>query len=456
MKISELIRNSKLSTFQLTTIIVAMALTVLEGYDSALLVFTAPYVRHDFNASLSEVGALVSASLIGMVIGSIVVAPIADRIGRRGIAIVGSLVVTVGMIWAAFCGDVPDLFCARILTGLGLGGMLSVVGVTAAEYSNGVVYRFVMAVYAAGINIGAVAGALGVGPILDATHNWRDAFYIGIGLSVVAVIMSIVMFPESVSWLAMHRSPKSLERLNVILKRMGHEPLKDFPPDSDTPKAAQGAVRTVFSGRLLGLTLLMMVGYLAFMFVFYFMNSFAPTMVTQLNPLNGVPNAALAPSTTMSLALGGIAGTLVFGLVATKINPRILTPIFLIVGLGGVIWFGYVLTHIPAAYYELFMASFFFSAGVAGFYQIIPALYPVLARSTGNGIILGVGRIGGIVAPILAGVAADNQMAASTMFTLFASPLIISALTVVILAAIEANRRRHGIAEVDSGLGTAS
>lgn len=440
MKITELIAGSRMSRFQIVAIVIAIVLTVLEGYDDAMIVFVAPYVTKEFASSASMIGVVLSGSLIGMVIGSIVVAPIADKVGRRIIAIIGTAIVAVGMVISPLAHDMNGLLLGRIVTGLGLGALISVVGVIAAEYSNRRVYPIVMAIYAAGINIGAVLGAVVIGPLLPA-DGWRFGFWVGVVLSVIAFVLAIILFPESIAWLAARRKPGSLDRLNKTLARMGHQPLPDLPADQLSARDSKGAIATVFSKKLVGQTVLMIVGYVAFLVVFYFANNWAPNTLAE-----ATKNPALAAPTTLSLGLGGIVGTLVFGFITTRVNPRILTPIFLVVGAVGVAMFGSIETRLPSSLFELFVSSFFFSAGVAGFYQIVPQLYPTLARATGYGIVAGAGRIGGIASPILAGAAFDAHMSVSTVFVIFALPLVVSALTVIALAAVESAQRKRAAA----------
>jgi MFS family permease len=436
MKVTELIAGSKMSRFQILAVATAIVLTVLEGYDSAMMVFVAPYVTKQFASSASMIGLVLSGALIGMVAGSVLVAPIADKIGRRRIAIVGTVVVTIGMLASPFATDMTGMLWARIITGLGVGALISVVGVIAAEYSNRRVYPVVMAIYSAAINIGAVLGAVIIGPLLP-VQGWRFAFWVGVVLSVIAFVLAVALFPESIAWLAARRKPGSLERLNSTLARMGHDPLPGLPENQLPPREGSSALRTVFSKQLIGQTVLMIVGYISFLVVFYFANSWAPNTLAA-----ATKNPALAAPTTLSLGLGGIIGALVFGFISTRVNPRILTPIFLIVGAAGLALFGFIETNLPASLIELFVASFFFSAGVTGFYQIIPKLYPTLARATGYGIVAGAGRIGGIASPILAGAAFDAHMPVPSVFVIFALPLAVSALTIVGLSALESAQRR--------------
>jgi MFS family permease len=315
--------------------------------------------------------------------------------------------------------------------------LLSVVGVIAAEYSNRRVYPIVMSIYAAGINIGAVLGAVLVGPLLP-EHGWRYGFWIGVVFSVIAIVIATVAFPESISWLAARRKPGSLDRLNRTLGRMGHAPLPLLPDDQLPARDRRGALRTVFSSKLVAQTLLLVLGNIALLVSFYFANSWAPNTLAETTR-----NPAIAAPTTLALGLGGILGTVVFGFISTRVSPRVLTPIFLIVGAVGIAIFGSIEAQVGGALTEIFAASFFFSSGVAGFYQIAPRLYPTLARATGYGIVTGAGRLGGIAAPILAGAALDAHISVPVVFVIFALPLVVSALCLVVLVAVESVQRRH-------------
>ena len=352
MNIAEVIAGSRMSRFQILAIVVAIVLTILEGYDTAMMVFAAPYVTKEFASSSSMIGVVLSGALIGMVIGSILVAPIADRVGRRGIAIVGTVIVLAGMLIAPFATDMGGILLSRIVTGLGVGALISVVGVIASEYSSRRAYPVVMAVYAAGINIGAVVGAVVIGPVLPQL-GWRFAFWAGVVLSAIALLLAVLLFPESIAWLAARRKPGTLDRVNRMLARMGHPPLPELPQSEQRAKDTTGALRIVFSRRLIAQTLLMIVGYIAFLLVFYFVNSWAPNTLA-----TATQEPSFAAPTTMSLGLGGVVGTLVFGFISIRVNPRILTPIFLVIGAIGVAAFGPIQTSIPFAFAEIFTALY--------------------------------------------------------------------------------------------------
>ena len=445
MRITEHIASSRMSGLQIRTIIVAIGLVVLDGYDVALASFAAPYIEQDFGVSKTALGLVLSGALIGMLFGSIVVAPFADRIGRRNMGVFAASTIAVGMLIGPFAHaeiGIGPLVVSRIVTGVGVGALVSVTGVILAEYTGRRVYALVMAIYAAAVNIGGLFGSLIVGPMLGA-NGWQFGWWVGFVLSVLAAVATFFLLPESLAWLAEGRRTDSLPRLNLLLTKMGQPTLAALPQSEDEAVKQSGAIRTIVSGRLLWQTLVMVVSYVAFMISFYFMTTWSPVTVAGANQ-----NPALAPQLVVAFSLGGILGSVVFGFIGNRVNVRILTPIFLVLATAALSFFGLNGPAMPGAWWALLVASFFVSAGTAGFYAIVPTLYPTLARSTGFGIVIGIGRFGGIMAPILGGIAFDAGWGMGIAFTVFALPMLVAAAGVLTLhLGLKRSSRRRAAAE---------
>ncbi|WP_234536639.1 MFS transporter [Streptomyces shenzhenensis] len=430
MRTTDHLAQEKMSGLQIRAVVVAIALIVLDGYDVSLTSFAAPYVEKGFGVSKAELGLVMSGALIGMLVGSIIVAPLADRIGRRKMGVLSAATIAVGMFIGPFAtpetGTWP-LVLSRVVTGVGLGCLVAVAGVVLAEYTGKRVYSLVMALYAAAINIGGLLGAMIVGPMLGA-HGWQFGWWVGFAVSAVAAVATFVFLPESLAWLSENRRPDSLPRLNALLAKMGRPAVEAHPEPDPTAVRAKGSLRTVFTGRTGFYTLLMMVGYLAYMLSFYFMTNWAPSTVADANH-----NPALAPQLVAAFSIGGILGNVLFGYLGGKFNVRLLTPVFLVLATAALSLFGIAGPGMPTAWWTLFLASFFLCAGTAAFYAIVPTLYPTLARSTGFGVVIGFGRFGGIAAPIVGGAAFDAGMGMGAAFTVFALPMLVAGLCVLAL-----------------------
>ncbi|MGW2336451.1 MFS transporter [Streptomyces sp. NPDC001685] len=404
MRITDHIPQERMSGLQVRAIVIAIALVVLDGYDVSLTSFSAPYIERGFGVSKAELGLVMSGALIGMLVGSIIVAPLADRFGRRRMGVMATVTIAAGMFIGPFAsqdtGTWP-LVVSRIVTGVGVGCLVAVVGVILSEYTGKRVYALVMAVYAAAINIGGLLGSMIVGPMLD-SRGWQFGWWIGFALSAVAAVATYALLPESLVWLSEGRRTDSLQRLNALLAKMRRPALTALPETDSTGVRAKGTLRTVFTGRTGFYTLLMSVGYVAYMLSFYFMTNWAPSSVASAND-----NPALAPQLVTAFSIGGILGNVLFGFLGGRINIRFLAPVFLVLATVTLSLFGIVGSGMPTAWWTLFLASFFVCSGTAAFYAIVPTLYPTLARSTGFGVVIGIGRFGGIAAPVVGGAAFD-------------------------------------------------
>ena len=120
-----------------------------------------------------------------MAIGSIVLGNVADRIGRRP-TILGCLVVmAVGMFMATTVSGLVDLSIWRIVTGLGIGGMLAAINAVAAEFSNARRRHLSVSLMSIGYPVGAVVGGLVAARLLRG-NDWRTVFYFGSAVTATA------------------------------------------------------------------------------------------------------------------------------------------------------------------------------------------------------------------------------------------------------------------------------
>lgn len=97
-------------------------LNMLDGYDLVAMAFTANAVSVGFGLSGAQLGWLLSAALLGIGIGSILLAPLADRFGRRRLLIVALAIDLMGLIMTALSASFGEL----------LGGASSQVSASAA------------------------------------------------------------------------------------------------------------------------------------------------------------------------------------------------------------------------------------------------------------------------------------------------------------------------------------
>jgi MFS family permease len=422
MDVFETLKVRRMSMPQYLTVAVGLVLVVLDGYDIALTSFSSPYIAAGFHIKPTELGMVGSGALVGLFIGASGLAPFGDKVGRRTTALVGSVLAALGMLISAEAHSLHTLIAGRIVTGAGIGALIAGVAIIFSEYVSRKAYAFVMALYAAGIPVGTYVGSKWVGPVV-AEHGWRAGFEVGAWATAICIPLTVLFIPESLAYLAVSRRKGALERFNKMLGRLGIAPVSELPV-AENLREVKFPVAEVLKGRLLVRTVLAALAYFLFMLSFYFATNWAPKYIADVthNPLT-------APHLMNSFSIGALIGVFVFAVVTAKSNPKMLywmTAAVVVLSGVGLAWFGHAATVGSHPNLVFGAASFMLAAGTAGFYAITPRLYPEKVRATGYGLVIGVGRVGGIVAPTAGGWFFDGGTSPETIFWIFAAPLAVS------------------------------
>jgi len=379
-----------MSTRQIAAIAVCVGLNMLDGFDVLVMSFTAAGVSAEWKLSGAELGMLLSAGLVGMALGSLFLAPRADRFGRRSIVMTSVLIVTVGMLLSGMARSYVELGALRVLTGVGIGGILANATVLVAEHASGTWRNTASYLYTSGYSIGGTLGGA-VAALLIARFGWRSAFEFG-------AIASFAMLP-----IAYWRLPESLSKVEA--------------------SAPRGSMRGLFAPDLARSTGLIWIAFFFMMAGYYFVFSWTPKLLTAsgLTAQQGITSGVL-------LSLGGIFGTVIFAFIARVIEVRRLITFCLIVAsaLMGVFALS---THLPLVGLMAGVALGAMStSAMAGFYALTPALYIPDLRATGMGWGIGIGRIGAILAPLATGALVDRGWHSVELYSAFAGTFLIAAL----------------------------
>jgi benzoate transport len=424
------IKNSPMSRFQIVTVTICLILIMIDGFDVLVMSFTAPTLSAEWKVPPIELGYLLSAGLFGMSAGSILLTPLADKIGRRNLTLVALSIISVGMILSVTAADVPQLIAYRVFTGLGIGGMIANLSVLVSEYSSDRRRGMAMGIFSAGYPIGGAVGGVIAGSLI-ASYGWRAAFAFGAVVSVAMLIASWFLLPESLEYLAEKGTDRSLPAINKILGRMGRPQLTELPAAPSLLENSENVFKEVFGSRMLGKTLLMWIGYAFLIAAFYFANTWTPKIMAEAAGDN-----QLGVTAGILVSTGGIVGALGFGVMSTWVKSRLLNTLCLVV--AGIAYIAFA-GSFGATGFALALATLvgmLTNAGVAGYYTIVPPLYSAKARASGFGWMIGVGRLVSIVAPILVGYLIAAGIPPVTIFYLFAVPLFLSALCCVALGRV--------------------
>src|ERR1700704_4322669 len=95
------LRHGPMSLAQSLAAGLCVVINMMDGFDILAAGLTGPAVARDWSLRPTELGLLFSSGLAGMVIGALVLAPLADRLGRRRTVLLCLSLVTVGMAASA-------------------------------------------------------------------------------------------------------------------------------------------------------------------------------------------------------------------------------------------------------------------------------------------------------------------------------------------------------------------
>ena len=391
----ELLDNSAMNSFQIMAVVICILLNALDGFDVLAISFASPGIADEWAINRAGLGIVLAMELVGMAIGSIALGGIADRIGRRPTILCCLVIMAVGMYLAALSQSVTQLLVVRFVTGLGIGGMLASINAMVAEYSNAKHRNLAVILMATGYPLGATVGG-SVASLLLEHADWRAVFEFGAICTAAFIVIVWFWLPESIQYLCTQRGPDSLERINNTLSRMGHEEIQELPP---LPAAEEKLnYSALFSDRFRALTVLLCIGYSFHIMTFYYILKWIPKIVVDMG---------YEPSTAGSVLvwanLGGACGALFLGLASSRFGLRRLLMVLLVLGFVMVSCFALGQSSIKSLSVISAVIGFFTNAGVVGFYALIASTFPADVRAGGTGFVIGIGRGGAVLGPVLAG-----------------------------------------------------
>ncbi|URW75097.1 MFS transporter [Sphingomonas donggukensis] len=394
-------------------------LNMLDGTDLLIMSFIAPHLAADWNISPERLGAIFSASLAGMAVGCLFIAPLADRFGRRTMIMAALALVGVAMVASGQAHDTTQLMIARFFVGIGVGTIGVSMTAMASEYAPPRYAGFAVGFVQAGWPLGSVITAFVAASLISDT-GWQILLTaIGI-LSFVLLAIVAIALPESLTFLQRVQPRGALPRINRLRRRLALAPFETLPEKAND--AGRLSVTALFAdGRAKQSAIL----WLAVTFG-YFVLYFAISWIPKLSAQAGLPvRDAIYAGATYNV--GAFIGTSAIGWLAVSNKLNRVTAIFLGIGACAMIVFGAVPVPVAATLFVAMLVGMTVGGGFNGFWGLAASLYPAHMRGTGIGWALGVGRIGAVLGPIVGGALVGAGMSNAIIFSIYAVPLVLAA-----------------------------
>ena len=392
----------KITRLQLTNIALCFLLNMLDGMDVMVVSYAAPSISKSWTISPQSLGIVFSAGLLGMTIGAMFIAPRADKIGRKTIILLCTLIMGISVFATAWAGSVNALMLFRVLSGVGIGGVLASSATLTAEYAPKQTKDFWVSFVMSGYPIGAVLSGLVAGSIIP-QYGWPTMFKIAGAASVIVIHVVYLFLKESEEFLQ-----KSGAKKNPAVTAL-------LTPQYKKP--------TLW---------LWLAIFMAFASL-YFLTTWIPK---------------LAAATGLSVELAIYAGTIFnLGAFAGIVSQGFLSARF---GLQKTIFWYLAFTALLMVLFGLFKGSvlvlilfgligFGVQGGFVGMYSVAAKLYPVDRRATGVGWAVGAGRIGAIAGPLVGGLLIGWGLSMAANFIAFAVPTIIAGIATLFITTKETN-----------------
>lgn len=420
MDIRHLIDTTRMSTYQWFIIGLASFLNALDGYDLVAMAFTSSAVSEEFALTGAPLGWLLSAALIGIGLGSLFLAPLADRYGRKTLILAALAIDLLGLTMSALADSFTELLLWRVVTGIGVGGILACVTVVVSEFSNLRFRGLAISIYSAGYGLGAsLCGVLAAQ--FTPAYGWRSIFAIGAALTAASLVLTAFALPESVDYL---RGRGEHAKVRAVARRIGKT--GEFEVREAGVEKQSASITELFRGPLRATTIRLWIAFSLITAGFQFANQWTPKLLTEygLSAQQGIIGGIM-------LSFGGTIGSLLFGSLTTRIDARRVLTAFTL--LSAVVLVGFV----SAAAWPTLMFALGVGVGmllngcVTGMYTVTPQAYPAALRTTGVGSAIGIARGGAVLAPIVVGYLLDAGWSPTALYSAAAVLVGVTALVLV-------------------------
>jgi len=369
---------------------------MFDAMDVGILSFIIAALQKDWGLTAEQMGWIGSVNSIGMAVGALVFGVLADRIGRKNVFIITLLLFSIGSGLSAFTTTLAVFLILRFLIGAGLGGELPVASTLVAESveakERGKVVVLLESFWAGGWLLAAL-----ISYFVIPKYGWQMALILG-----------------------------ALPALYAIYLRWN---LPDSPRFVSAKKEGTvlGNMAKVWSSGYTKRTTMLWILWFSVVFSYYGMFLWLPSVMV-------MKGFSLIQSFeyVLIMTLAQLPGYFSAAWLIERVGRKFVLVTYLIGTAASAYFFGNAETAGLLITFGILLS--FFNLGAWGaLYAYTPEQYPTAIRGTGSGMAAAVGRVGGILGPLLVGYLAAQKVEINIIFTIFCVAIFIGALAVWIL-----------------------
>jgi AAHS family 4-hydroxybenzoate transporter-like MFS transporter len=440
--VAAVIDAAPLSGFHLRVIGLCALLLFFEGFDLQSIGFAAPAIVRAFDWPKQVLGWVFSAGQAGMVVGALLGGLAGDRWGRRRVFIACGVEFGLASLAMVLVRNHYELMALRFIAALGLGAAGPLALTIASDYCPARLRAGLTMLMYCAFTIGGV-GASSVVAIL-AAHGWKAVFIVGGVLPLLLVPVLIAALPESLNYLVAAGGRGA--QVARVLARL--QPGTRFAADAAffmrEAHESRLQVLELFRRGYARRTLLLWSCLFIALITLFGVSNWLATLLDQIGM-----NAGQIAVINATGQAGGLVGSIAGARLIMRQPPMRTAAAFYVPAALLVAGYAFAGPHTLALAIVAFAGSFF----LIGAQNIVNAtagpLYPPRMRATGVGWALGIGRIGGVIGPLIAGALVAGGWSAQAVFIAAGLPILATAGVAFALHAAILRSAREG------GCGTA-
>ncbi len=431
--------NAKFGKFHLYLMLLTGSCWSWAAYGVTVIGFILPALKTEWNVSSSALGFMAGIGMLGMLVGSVAAGTLSDHFGRR--KMLTWIMIYLGMMFilSAAAGSFAVLLILRFFTGMGLGAILPTGGTLVSEFSP-IRLRGTLLVLLNGFwGLGGTLAAL-VGYFLVLHTGWRPAMLFG-GLAIISGLLIQWLLPESLRFLLsrglIEKAQQESARVNFFedsTTALQHDTVLITKPILNSPNG-------IWSRRFAKITLSLWVLWISLNFLYQGVFVWLPTLLVG-------ENTSIDRSFLLSLiiSLGQIPGTILVANLADRYSRRRL--IILSLGLLGISAILFSLSGTTSWILIIGFLLMVFNGMAWGLaHPFSSELYPTSIRGSATGWATGIGRLGGVVAPMVVAWVIQAGGGMTIIFSILAAAPM---LTMFILAGLKQETTGRSLEEIST------
>ena len=415
-----------MGAFQLRVFALCAAVLFVDGFDVQGITYVVPTITREWGLVRGDLWPALSSGLVGVMLGAMLLAPLADRVGRRTVIVYSCVAFGIGTLLTLAVDSLSSLVVLRFLTGLGLGSALPNAIGLASEYAPHKRRALVVMFVGSGISIGAIGAGIATAQLV-APFGWRAVFVVGGVLPLLLAALLARALPESIRFAAL--IPSRRAEAKRLLGKVAPELGDGVELVSRDAEGGKTTVRDLFTGGRGVATVCLWVAFFMSLLNVYLAINWLPTSLEA----SGYTTEQASLMTTI-YHVGGLAGTYVIGMLADRLDAHRMVLVALVLAAIGFYTFATATEMQQASTTAILaLAGVGVIGGQVGATALASMTYPVAMRATGLGWALGVGRVGSIVGPTIVGLMLATASDARSVYLWCLAPIALGMAAVALL-----------------------